>query len=195
MKGISTGRTVLSWAALACALIVPLAIAAASPLLAWREPVYIVAGFAGVIALAFLLLQPLLASNAMPGLTRRRATRLHGLLGVLLVAAIAVHVLGLWFTSPPDVIDALLFRSATPFSIWGVIAMWTILGAALLAACRHHLPGRRWRRGHKALAVATVASSCAHAMLIEGTMETVSKAVLCALVLGATVMAVSNNRT
>ena len=32
----------------------------ASPLLAWREPVYIVAGLAGVLAFALLLMQPLL---------------------------------------------------------------------------------------------------------------------------------------
>ena len=37
------------------------------------------------------------------------------------------------------------------------------------------------------LAVVIVAGSVVHAMLIEGTMETVSKAALCALVLAATI--------
>ena len=36
------------------------------------------------------------------------------------------------------------------------------------------------------LAVVIVVGGIVHAMLVEGTMETVSKAVLCALVLGAT---------
>jgi hypothetical protein len=37
------------------------------------------------------------------------------------------------------------------------------------------------------LAIVIVAGSVVHAMLIEGTMETISKAALCALVLAATV--------
>ena len=37
------------------------------------------------------------------------------------------------------------------------------------------------------LAIVIVAASVVHGMLIEGTMETVSKAALCALVLAATV--------
>ena len=38
-------RVTLIWAALAAAICVPIAAAAASPLLAWRGPVYILAGF------------------------------------------------------------------------------------------------------------------------------------------------------
>ena len=44
-------RVTLIWAALAAAVCVPIAAAAASPLLAWRGPVYILAGFAGIVAL------------------------------------------------------------------------------------------------------------------------------------------------
>ena len=51
-------RVILIWAALAAAICVPIAAAAASPLLAWRGPVYILAGFAGIIALGVMLLQP-----------------------------------------------------------------------------------------------------------------------------------------
>ena len=47
---------------------------------------------------------------------------------------VIVHVAGLWLTSPPDVIDVLLFRSPTPFSAWGAIAMWAVFAAALWAA-------------------------------------------------------------
>ncbi len=43
------------WAALTAALVVPVAIAATSPLLAWRQPVYITAGFAGIFAMALLI--------------------------------------------------------------------------------------------------------------------------------------------
>ena len=50
----------LIWALLAAAVFVPIAAAAASPLLEWRGPVYILAGFAGIIALGFMLVQPLL---------------------------------------------------------------------------------------------------------------------------------------
>ncbi|WP_138469569.1 ferric reductase-like transmembrane domain-containing protein [Poseidonocella sp. HB161398] len=167
---------------------VPLAIAATSPLLAWRQPVYILAGFAGILAMALLLLQPLLAAGVLPGLEGRRARRLHRAVGAALAAAVAAHVAGLWITSPPDVVDALLFASPTPFSVWGVIAMWAVFAAAALAALRQRLRlrARTWRLAHTGLAAVTVAGSVAHALLIEGTMGTVSKAVLCLLVLAAT---------
>lgn len=182
-------RASLIWAALATAILVPIAAAAMSPLLAWREPVYIAAGFAGVIAMVLLLLQPLLAGGALPGLPATRGRRWHRWVGGLLVAAVVIHVGALWITSPPDVVDALLFRSPTPFSVWGVTAMWAVFAAALLAALRRrlHLRPRIWRRAHTSLAVITVIGSVVHALLIEGTMETVSKWVLCALVLAATV--------
>jgi len=186
----NTARTVLVWAAVACALIVPVAIAAGSELLAWRQPVYIAAGFAGVIGLCLLLLQPLLAGRLLPGLSARRSARLHRSIGLALVASVIVHVAGLWITSPPDVVDALLLRSATPFSIWGVVAMWAIFGAALLAWQRRRLGLRTWRSAHMTLASVTVAGTVAHALLIEGTMGTLSKVMLCLLVLGATAMVV-----
>ncbi len=180
-------RAIAIWAALAAALAVPLAVAATSPLLAWREPVYIAAGFAGVIALGLLLVQPLLAAGYLPGLRARRGRRVHGWVGAGLVVAVALHVGGLWITSPPDVVDALLFRSPTPFSAWGVIAMWAVLGAALLAALRPRLGLRPtvWRLAHTGLALLIVLGTVIHAMLIEGTMGAVSKAVLCALALVA----------
>ncbi|MEO0764271.1 MAG: ferric reductase-like transmembrane domain-containing protein, partial [Pseudomonadota bacterium] len=145
-------RSVLTWAALAAALGVPLAVAAASPLLAWRDPVYIAAGFAGVVGLGLLLVQPLLAGAALPGLGPRRSRRLHAWIGGGLVVAVVVHVAGLWITSPPDVVDALLFRSPTPFSAWGVVAMWAVFAAGLLAAYRRRLrlAPATWRLAHLA---------------------------------------------
>ena len=101
----------------------------------------------------------------------------------------ASHVAGLWLTSPPDVIDALLFASPTPFSAWGVIAMWAAFAAALVAmVCRRlHIRPQLWRLAHTALALIVVAGSVIHAMLIEGTMGTWSKGILCALSVGATI--------
>ena len=85
-------------------------------------------------------------------------------------------------------IDVLLFRSPTPFSVWGALAMWAVIGAALLALFRRRLrvSPRAWRRAHLGLAIITVGGTVAHAMLIEGTMGTVSKATLCAAVVAAT---------
>ncbi|WPZ32335.1 hypothetical protein T8K17_13910 [Thalassobaculum sp. OXR-137] len=167
----------------------PLVAAAFSPLLAWRQPVYIAAGFAGIVALALLLVQPLLIGGYMPGLSVRVARRFHRTVGVTLVMAVVAHVAGLWVTSPPDVIDVLLFRSPTPFSLWGAIAMWAVFAAALVAALRGAVARwpRAWRLAHTGLAAATVLSSVIHALLIEGTMETLSKAVLCGLAILATV--------
>ena len=190
-------RAIVIWAAVAAAVAVPVAIAAASPLLAWRDPIYIAACFAGVAAMPLLLLQPLLAGGYLPGLPVRAGRRLHFWVGVGLVAAVVVHVLGLWLTSPPDVVDALLFRSPTPFSAWGVVAMWTVFAAALLAALRGrlHLGPMAWRLCHTILAAVIVAGSAVHAMLIEGTMGVVSKAAICALVLAATVKVIIDLRS
>src|SRR4249920_867481 len=180
-------KVTLIWAALAAAICVPIAAAAASPLLAYRGPIYILAGFAGIIALALTLVQPLLIAGYLPGLAALRGRRAHYWIGGALVVAVVVHVGGLWITSPPDMIDALLFASPTPFSPWGVIAMWAIFAVALLAAFRRRLGLRTWRIVHMSLAVVIVAGGVAHAMLVEGPMETISKAGLCALVVAAAI--------
>jgi predicted ferric reductase len=190
-------RTRLIWAAVALATVVPMAAAAWSPLLQWRAPIYIAAAFAGVIALCLMLLQPLLIGGLLPGLSPYQSRRLHRWIGGSLVAAVVVHVGGLWMTSPPDVIDALLFSSPTPFSAWGVIAMWAIFAVALLAALRRRLrlSPRAWRIGHLILAAIIVAGTVVHALLIEGTMETMSKAALCTLVVAATLRIIVDFRS
>src|SRR6202008_4599032 len=66
-QGMRVVRLTLIWAALTAAVCVPIAAAAASPLLAWRGPVYILAGFAGILALGLVLVQPLLAGADFPG--------------------------------------------------------------------------------------------------------------------------------
>ncbi len=181
-------RSVLIWAGFAAAIVLPTGIAAFSPFLVYRDPIYIAAGFAGIAAMALILAQPLLAGGHLPGLPAPRGRRVHRWVGIALIVAVVVHVGGLWLTSPPDVMDALLFRAPTMFSLWGVIAMWALIAAALLAAFRRRLriPVRVWRLGHTAFVSVVVAGGVAHAMLIEGAMGTVSKAILCLLVLVAT---------
>ncbi len=189
-------RFILIWAAVAVAIAAPIAAAAMSPQLEWRHPVYIAAGFAGIIALGLLLVQPLLIGGYLPGLSAHGRRRAHRWIGGMLVGAVLIHVGGLSITSLPDVIDALLFTSPTPFSVWGVIAMWAIFAAALLAAFRRRLRlrPRTWRIGHTILAVIIVVGTIAHAILIEGTMETISKVALCALALAATMKVVVDLR-
>src|SRR3954451_13256295 len=178
-------RVTLIWGALAAAVCVPIAAAAVSPQLEWRDPVYILGGFAGIIALGLVLVQPLLIAGYLPGLSGYRGRRAHYWIGGALVVTVVIHVGGLWITSPPDMIDALLFTSPTPFSPFGVIAMWAIFAVAVLAATRQllGLRPRTWRIAHMLFAVVIVAGVVVHALLIEGTMETVSKVALCALVL------------
>lgn len=193
---MTTVRALLIWAVFTCALAIPLYGAARSELLAWRDPVYIAAGFAGVVALALLLIQPLLAAGLLPGLPERRGRQVHRWVGAVLVLAVLIHVAGLWITSPPDVIDALLFTSPTPFSAWGVIAMWALLATALLAVFRRRLRlrWRAWRIGHTGLGVVIVGGTVVHALLIEGTMETLSKTALCGLVVLATLKVAADPR-
>ena len=189
-------RFILIWTAVAVAIAVPIAAAAVSPQLEWRHPVYIAAGFAGIIALGLLLVQPLAVGGYLPGLSAHRGRRAHRWIGGMLVSAVVFHVGALWITSPPDVIDALFFTSPTPFSAWGVIAMWATFAAALFAALRRRLrlQPRTWRIGHTFLAVIIDVGTMGHALMIEGTMETVSKVALCALVLVATMKVVGDLR-
>lgn len=189
-------RSVLFWAGLAVVLGIPLFAAITSPLLQWRQPIYIVAGFAGVLALCLLFVQPLAIGRYLPNVDPIRSRVIHRLIGILLLMLVIIHVGGLWMTSPPDVIDALLFRSPTPFSVWGVIAMWCVFATVLLALLRrrlrikHHL----WQRLHTGLALVIIAGTVAHAMLIEGTMETWSKAALAILAIIATLKVIIDLR-
>ena len=187
-------RAALIWAALALAVCVPIAFAATNPLLAWRGPIYILAGFAGIVGLCILLFQPMLIGGYLPALSARIGRRAHRWIGGALVAAVVIHVAGLWITSPPDMIDALLLTSPTPFSPFGVLAMWIIFAVALLATLRRRvgLRPRTWRIVHLSLAIVIVVATVFHAVLIEGAMETISKAALCALVLAAIVKLVAD---
>jgi len=184
------------WVALAAAIALPLGLAAQSPLLAYRSPVYITAGFAGIVAMALLLVQPLLVGGYLPGLSGLRGRRVHRLVGAGLVLAVIAHVAALWVTSPPDVIDVLTFTSPTPFSVWGNVAMWAVFAAALLAVLRRplRLRPRIWRKAHTALAGVAVLGCVVHAVLIEGTMEPLSKIGLCALAVVATVWVLRDRR-
>lgn len=189
MQGLVGGWRSLIWAALVLAIGVPIALAATSEQLAWRGPVYILAGFAGIVALGLVLVQPLLIGGYLSGLSAYRGRRAHHWIGGTLAVAVVIHVAGLWITSPPDMIDALTFAWPTLFSPFGVIAMWAIFAVALLAALRRRLGLRlrTWRIVHIPLAIVIVACSVVHCLLIEGTMETISKAALCAAVLAATI--------
>jgi predicted ferric reductase len=186
----------LNWAAVATAIAVPIAAAALSPLHAWRDPAYIVACIAGVVGLALMLFQPLLIGGYLPGFSPYQARLMHRWTGASLVAAVIIHVAGLWITSPPDVIDALLFTSPTPFSAWGAIAMWAIFAVAIMVALRQWLGlrPRNWRKVHTVLAVVIVSGTVVHSVLVEGTMETWSKVGLCALVILATAKVIADRR-
>ena len=178
----------LIWVGLAFAVAVPTGLAAMSPLLVWRDPIYIIAGFAGLVGMALILFQPLLAGGVLPGLPPRAGRRVHRFVGIALVLMVVIHVAGLWMTSAPDVIDALLFQSPTAFSPWGVVAMWAVFAAALLAALRGplRLNPLVWRIGHSLLAVVIAVGTVVHAVLVEGPMEPISKAFFGVLVLFAT---------
>ena len=184
------------WLTLALALAVPVGIAATSPLLEWRQPIYIGAGFAGVAALGVLLVQPMLAGNRLPGLSAANSRAAHRWTGGVLLALVVAHVVGLYITSPPDVVDALLLVSPTPFSIWGVVAMWAVFMAAGLAVARRRLAMRPrvWRAVHSLLAVIIVVGTVVHAVLIDGTMGMVSKVLLCAAVVGVTTKVLIDKR-
>lgn len=133
-----------------------------------------ISGFAGIAALCLFPLQPILAHEG--GINGRVG---HRWIGGVVIVLILVHVGGLWVTSPPDVIDALLFRSPTPFSVWGVVSMIAIFVLAVVAIRRRRIAPMVWRRIHMAI----VGGAVLHTVMIIGTMGQVSKYALCAVVL------------
>ena len=191
---VTLARATLIWAIVLAGTLVPIGLAATSDLLAYRGPVYILACFAGIAALALVLVQPLLIAGYLPGLSGYLGRRAHVWIGGALVFAVVVHVGGLWIANPPDMVDALLFMSPTLFSPFGVIAMWVIFAVALMAALRRplRLSPRTWRVTHMTMAVVVVVCSVVHGLLIEGTMETISKTLLCALVVAATIKVIAD---
>ncbi len=174
-------RAIAIWCGLVAALVLPVIAAGFSPYLAWRDPVYIIAGFAGIFGLCLLVLQPVLAAGQLPGIRQIRGRKLHRWGGAALILCILLHITGLWITSPPDMVDALLLDSPTPFSLWGVISMWSIFAAGAAVLLRRKLRPRIWRLIHTGLAAIIVGSTVLHAILIEGAMELYSKMVLCAV--------------
>ena len=187
-------RAIAIWAGHLSVIAAAIAVAAASPLLQWRDPVYILAGFAGIIGLALMVFQPLLVTGRLPGLTLSTSKKLHRFVGVSLLLAVVLHVAALWVTSPPDVVDVLLFRSPAPFSLWGAIAMWAVFLAAGIALVRKRLRVAVWRYVHSALVCLAVATTVAHTLLIDGTMGSVTKGSLCLLTLAVLGKAISDLR-
>lgn len=176
------------WAALLAVMTVPVIIAAFNPWLAYRNAAYIVGGFAGIVAMALFVMQPLLAAGYLPGINPFQERRWHRRIGTVIVACIALHVGGLYVTSPADTLDALTLAAPTPFSVYGVTAMWGIVLTAALVLFRRrlgfgHTP---WRLIHTALALLIAVATVIHALKIEGAMEPVSKWILSIAVLAST---------
>lgn len=162
-------------------MVVPLMVAASSPYLASRSFPYIIAGFSGIICLSMFLVQPLLAAGYLPGLPRTRSRKWHRIIGAVIIICVVLHVGGLYVTSPPDTIDALLLISPTPFSLFGVAAMWGVFLTAGFAFWRSRFGMRysTWSRIHRLSVPIIVLSTVFHALQIDGTMGTKSKWALC----------------
>ncbi len=182
---------VLAWVAAAVVAAWPIGAALASPLLPSRDLIWVVGGMAGVVALSLLLVQPLLAIEVGTG-AARRWRRWHGAVGLLIGAAIVLHVGALYATSPDDITDALLLVAPTPFSLYGVIGLWATVVTIALALARRilRLPFRPWRMVHSLLALVIVAASASHAWMIDGAMEGLSKTIVVLAALAATSFAV-----
>lgn len=178
----------LIWAVPIAAMTVPVLIASASPYLAYRNFTYILGGFAGIVALALLVIQPLLAAGYLPGPGIAKERRWHRWVGTAIVMCVALHVAGLFITSPVDTLDALLLAAPTPFSVYGVTAMWGIVATAILVVARSRLSisHQTWCLIHNGLALAVVVASVIHALQIEGAMEYLSKWAVCLVALATT---------
>ncbi|QDY71661.1 ferric reductase-like transmembrane domain-containing protein [Qingshengfaniella alkalisoli] len=174
----------------------PVVLAVFSPYLNYRGTAYIVGGFAGILCLSLMLVQPLLPAGYLPLPMQISERRVHLWIGRAIVICVALHIGGLFITSPADTLDALLLVAPTPFSVYGIIAMWGIVATVFLVLLRTRFRMRplHWKRLHNMLALIVVAATVLHAVQIEGTMERVSKWLLCMAVLVATVTAMADLR-
>ena len=57
--------SLLIWGLLLAVFTLTFVLAGRSPLLAWRQPVYIAASFAGILAMCLMLVQPLLMGGGL----------------------------------------------------------------------------------------------------------------------------------
>ena len=183
-------RGVLVWAGLGLIMVIPVLLATLSPYLAYRDAIYITAGFSGIVGLALLVLQPLLVSGVLPGFSAIRSRSWHHWVGSGILVCILVHIGGLYLTSPMDVMDALMLVAPTAFSFYGVAALWASVFIALLVLLRRPLRLRPavWRVIHGSLTLVLVVGTVVHALMIEGAMEPVSKWALSAVVLMSTLL-------
>jgi predicted ferric reductase len=90
------------WGVVIAAMVVPIALATTSPYLAYRGPLYIAAGFAGIVAMSLFVLQPLLACPVRALIAPATARRWHRIIGASILILILAHVVGLYFVSPPQ---------------------------------------------------------------------------------------------
>ena len=179
------------------ATVAPIALATTSLHLAYRGPLYIAAGFAGIVAMSLFVLQPLLACPVRALIAPATARRWHRIIGGSILILILAHAVGLYFVSPPDTIDASLLRAPTWFSLFGVVALWGAVLTALLAMTRLKLPmrPRSWKRLHQSIASIVVIATALHAIQIEGAMEVMSKPLLAGTIVAATVFAARRYRS
>jgi hypothetical protein len=110
------------------------------------------------------------------------ALRLHRAIGSAILALALAHVFSLWLYSPEDIMDALLLVAPTPFSVWGVAGLGGLLAAGAVMALALRLPRRILIPLHVGLAGTGAVCAALHAWLIEGAMETITKALLCTAV-------------
>ncbi|MCX8996651.1 ferric reductase-like transmembrane domain-containing protein [Rhizobiaceae bacterium BDR2-2] len=180
------------WTAVGLVAVLPVAVAAASPLLNGRDAIWIAGGMAGVLALSTLFLQPLFVANRLPGTRGRTGLSWHRLTGAVTLLLVIAHVGGLYIYSPEDIADALLLVAPTPFSLYGVIGLVALLLTAALAAGRRRLrlAPALWRALHMLLAATATIAGIVHAWMIEGAMGDMTKAMICAAALLATLLAV-----
>ncbi len=184
---------------LACGLVasiavVPIIIAAFSPLLASRDTAYIIGGMSGIVALSLLLVQPLLAAGYLPGRSILSQRKWHRWVGSLFIVAVALHIVGLFVTSPDDMTDALLLAAPTPFSVYGVVALWGVVLTGILVVVRKKCSLLVWTLMHNGLALIVVIASVVHAVMIEGAMSHLSKQVLCICIVVVSVFTVLHLR-
>lgn len=175
----------LKWVLCVLAIAIVVGLAAMSPLLQWRGPIYIAACFAGIIAFCVMLVQPLLITGDLPTNRPLKARQLHRIVGMGIMILIIIHIVGLYWVSPMDVVDVLLLRSPTPFGLWGAIGFYAAFALSLVLVFKDRLSVKTWRHAHLTLAMIIVVATILHALQIEGTMEQISKWVLCGFVIGA----------
>lgn len=174
-------------------VLLPVLLAALSPLQAGRAVPWVWGTLAGVLALSLVVVHVLLPTGWLNSFVGEHNLGWHRILGISITGLTLAHILGLYLYSPDDIGDALVLAAPT-YSRLGVLSAGCLVLSVVLAVTRRQLrlADADWKTIHSALAIAIVGTAVAHAVLLQGTLDGLAEGLVCGSAIVAVCMAIAH---